>query len=47
MSDRRVTSTTGRVVEETAIEQFRASLRGELMRLGDDGYHTARKVGTG
>ncbi len=47
MSDRRVTSTTGRVVEETAIEQFRASLRGELMRLGDDGYHTARKVWNG
>lgn len=47
MPDRRVTSTKGRVVEETVIEQFKARLRGELMRPGDDGYHTARKVWNG
>lgn len=47
MPDRRVTSTKGRVIEETIIEQFKASLRGELMRLGDNGYHTARKVWNG
>ncbi len=44
MSDRRVISTTGRVAEEKAIQRFKTSLRGELIRPGDKGYESARRV---
>jgi hypothetical protein len=44
MMDRTVFSTTGRGIEEKAIQQFKASLRGELLRLGDDEYEAARRI---
>ncbi len=44
MSDRQVTSITGRVVEEGAIQKLVASVRGELLRPGDEGYESARRV---
>ncbi len=47
MTDRRVSTTTGATIEESAIEEFKASLRGQLLRPGDDGYHAARKVWNG
>ncbi len=33
--------------DKTAIDQFRASLRGELIQPNDEGYHAARKVYNG
>jgi hypothetical protein len=42
--DQRVPNTSGGVVEESAVEAFRAGLRGELLRPGDDGYEGARTV---
>jgi FAD/FMN-containing dehydrogenase len=49
MGDVRVTMTTGAdtVIEATAIESFKASLRGELLRSDDAGYDEARKVWNG
>ncbi len=47
MPDLQVTSTIGRVVEETAIQQLKASLRGELFRRGDDNCDEIRKVWNG
>lgn len=46
MSGLKVTKFTGgdTVVEEAAIEEFKSSLRGKLLRSGDDGYDEARKV---
>src|SRR5713226_3732665 len=44
MSDWQVISTTGRVVEEKAIQGLKASLRGELIRLGDESYESTRRV---
>jgi FAD/FMN-containing dehydrogenase len=46
MEDLRVATTTGAdaVLEEAAVEEFKAGLRGELLRLGDDGYEEARTV---
>jgi FAD/FMN-containing dehydrogenase len=37
-------NTAVKVVEELAIEKFQANLRGEVLRPGQDGYDTARKV---
>ena len=40
-----VTITGGRaLVEEADVEEFQTSLRGELLRAGDDGYDEARKI---
>jgi hypothetical protein len=39
--------TSGIVLDETKIEGFRASLRGRLVRPGDDDYDEARKVWNG
>jgi FAD/FMN-containing dehydrogenase len=49
MGDVRVTPTTGAdtVIEATIVEAFKASLRGELLRPGEDGYDEARKVWNG
>ena len=47
MTDRGVLTTTGAVLEEGAVEEFKASLRGQLLRPGDDGYDAARKVWNG
>ncbi len=44
MADRGVIGATGAVLEQTSIEKFRGSLRGEVLRPRDDGYDTARKV---
>src|ERR687885_1724007 len=46
MEDFRVATTTGTdtVLEEAAVEEFKAGLRGELLRPGDDGYEEARTV---
>ncbi len=40
-------STTIAVLEKARIEPLKASLRGELIEPGDDGYETARKVYNG
>lgn len=49
MVDLRVTINTGAeaVLGGVVVEDFRASLRGELLRTGDDGYDAARKVFNG
>src|SRR5215213_4073556 len=46
MEDLRVATTTGTdtMLEEAAVEEFKAGLRGELLRPGDDGYEEARMV---
>ena len=44
-TDRRmVRDIDGGVIEETAVGKFRASLRGRLLRPGDDGYEASRRV---
>jgi FAD/FMN-containing dehydrogenase len=49
MTDLRVTTTQGAdtVLKDTAIEAFRTSLRGELLRPTDSGYETARTIWNG
>ena len=47
MLDRQVTTTTGTVLKEATVEDFNSSLRGELLRPGDDSYDEARKVWNG
>ena len=44
MADLRVTSITGAegAIAEEAVEEFKSSLRGELLAAGDDGYEDAR-----
>lgn len=46
MTDLRVTMTTGKdaVLEEAAVEEFKSSLRGELLLAGDSGYDEARAL---
>jgi len=44
MVDRAVINSTGAALEDASIEKFRGSLRGEVLRPGDDGYDAARKV---
>jgi FAD/FMN-containing dehydrogenase len=49
MVDLRVTTLTGReaTLKEAAVNEFKASLRGQLTCPGDDGYDDARKVWNG
>src|ERR1700675_1966708 len=49
MSDQRITTTNGTetVLTATAIEQFKGSLRGELLCPGDDHYDSARTIHNG
>src|SRR5215813_1655020 len=49
MAELRVTTTQGAdtVLKDTAIEAFRTSVRGELLRPCDAGYETTRKVWNG
>jgi FAD/FMN-containing dehydrogenase len=47
MVDQHVVNTTGRVVEESAIQEFKGSLRGELIRPGNGSYDEARRVWNG
>ena len=46
MVDLQVATLAGKdaVIDETAVNEFQTSLRGELLRQGDDGYDEARKV---
>jgi hypothetical protein len=44
MLNRRALSQRGKAVDEAAIEKFRGSLQGDLIRPGDQGYDTARKI---
>lgn len=47
MVDRRVISIKGTVLDEATIQEFKVSLRGELIRPGDEVYDTARKIWNG
>jgi FAD/FMN-containing dehydrogenase len=49
MAGLHVTTTigTGTTIDDAALEAFKASLRGELLRPGDSGYDDARKVWNG
>jgi hypothetical protein len=47
MAGRRAIGTTGRVVDDQAIQEFAAALRGQLLRPSDNGYDAARKVFNG
>jgi FAD/FMN-containing dehydrogenase len=49
MGDRQVTVNTGAetMLSEDVVEAFRASLRGQLLRTGEDGYEEVRKVFNG
>jgi FAD/FMN-containing dehydrogenase len=49
MTDLRVTTTggTGAILEEAAVQDFAAGLRGPLLHPGDGGYNDARKVWNG
>jgi len=44
--DLKVTTLTGRegVLQESIVEEFKKSLRGQLLCLGDEGYNEARKI---
>ena len=49
MVDSRVTAGSGSqiAVEEAAVDEFKASIRGQVLRSGDEGYDDARKVWNG
>ena len=49
MADLQVTKNTGTeaVLRETAVADFKKSLRGQVLRPGDDGYEGARKIWNG
>ena len=47
VTDQAVLNGTGETIEEAALQKFTASLRGELIRPGDDGYEVARTVWNG
>ena len=47
MTDRGVFTVTGASIEEAVIEAFKARLRGQLLRPGDDAYDEARKLWNG
>ncbi len=47
MVDRQVISTTGTILDEATIQEFKASLRGELICPGDEDYEAARKIWNG
>ncbi len=49
MAEPGVITTTGHetVLNETAVEEFKASVRGAVLRAGDAGYEDARKVWNG
>ncbi len=47
MIDRGVLTATGARIEEAAVEAFKARLRGQLLRPGDDAYDEARKLWNG
>lgn len=47
MTEQQATKSQATVIEETVVQKFKASLRGELLRPNDDGYETARKIWNG
>ncbi len=47
MAERTVLGTKGTAVEESAVQQLKSSLRGDLLRPGDSGYEDARKIWNG
>ncbi|MGH7392100.1 MAG: FAD-binding oxidoreductase [Candidatus Rokuibacteriota bacterium] len=47
MTDRGVVAATSASIGETAVEKFRAGLRGRLLRPGDDAYDEARTLWNG
>ena len=47
MMDHQVTTRKNSTVEEAIVQDFKASLRGELLRPGDEGYNMARRVFNG
>ncbi len=44
MPAQQLSSRTGAVIEENAIQEFQASLRGDLVRPGDPAYAAARQI---
>ena len=44
MSSQSLTTNSGQVVESQVIEEFEATLRGEVIHAGDEGYDEARKI---
>jgi FAD/FMN-containing dehydrogenase len=46
-ADRPIVGPLGGVIDDVAIQELRASLRGEVLRPGDHGYDAARKVFNG
>jgi FAD/FMN-containing dehydrogenase len=47
MADRQIVGTQGGVIDDTAIQELEAGLRGEVLRPGEHGYNVARKVFNG
>ena len=49
MADIRIIKTTGgdALLREAAVDEFKASLRGQLLRTGEEGYEAARKIWNG
>jgi hypothetical protein len=47
MVDKQVIASGGQLLDEAAVQDFRASVRGELLRPSDAGFDTARKVWNG
>ncbi len=47
MADRRVISTTGIVLDESTIQEFKVDLHSKLIRPDDEGYEAGRKVWNG
>jgi FAD/FMN-containing dehydrogenase len=47
MVDKKVTTSKGTSLDEKAVQEFKANLRGELIRPEDSGYDAARKVWNG
>ena len=49
MADIRIIKRTGAeaLLREAAVDEFKASLRGQLLRAGEDGYEAARKIWNG
>src|SRR5919202_1081164 len=47
MVEQRVLTTGGLVLDDATVQDLKASVRGELLRPGDEGYESARKVWNG
>ena len=47
MTDRGTSTASSSSIKEAAVAAFKAGLRGQLLRPGDDGYDGARKIWNG